>query len=131
MSSSNFECFLVDGQWGSWSPWSKCTRTCGQGRIKRYRKCISPAPANGGKTCPGDRRQSEGCNKDPCGEAELNKRFLNACFRCEDDVDLEEIQRLLRAGADINITDSASRTCLMSDALSLERKIYGYRERTL
>ena len=34
--------------------------------MKRTRECDSPAPANGGETCPGDRSQSEGCNKDPC-----------------------------------------------------------------
>ena len=38
--------------------------------MTRTRSCDSPAPANGGDTCPGDRSQSEGC--DPCPQGMEN-----------------------------------------------------------
>ena len=56
----------VDGNWGSWSPWSSCTKTCGDGLKTRTRLCDSPAPAYGGDTCPGDDSQSDECNNQPC-----------------------------------------------------------------
>ena len=33
--------------------------------MSRTRECDSPAPATEGETCPGDRSQTQGCNKDP------------------------------------------------------------------
>jgi len=56
----------VDGQWGSWGSWSSCTKTCGPGSRSRTRRCDSPAPANGGNKCRGDRSQSGGCSNSPC-----------------------------------------------------------------
>ena len=55
-------------------------------------------------------------------QEELNKDLLSACDSENDEVDLEEVKRLLRAGADINTTDSDGRTCLMHTGRE-ERKI--------
>ena len=39
---------LVNGGWGSWSPWSVCTATCGKNATKySTRACDSPAPLYG------------------------------------------------------------------------------------
>ncbi|XP_060065640.1 SCO-spondin-like, partial [Ylistrum balloti] len=44
----------VDGVWGAWSPWSKCTAKCGEeGNMTRIRHCDNPLPVNGGLTCSG------------------------------------------------------------------------------
>ncbi|TSY41753.1 Unconventional myosin-If [Bagarius yarrelli] len=32
----------VDGQWGAWSPWEECSRTCGGGVSSSVRHCDSP-----------------------------------------------------------------------------------------
>ena len=61
-----FTLFKVDGKWGSWSPWSNCSKTCGEGRISRTRECDSPAPAHGGETCPGIEIEDKICNNGPC-----------------------------------------------------------------
>ncbi|XP_072016614.1 uncharacterized protein [Amphiura filiformis] len=45
------EC-VENGNWGLWSPWSKCSKTCMHGTQTRTRRCNHPAPRNGGKECP-------------------------------------------------------------------------------
>ena len=47
-------------QWGSWSSWSTCTKTCGSGWKSRSRKCDSSDCGDG------DTSQSEECNSKPC-----------------------------------------------------------------
>ncbi|CAH8660274.1 unnamed protein product [Heterobilharzia americana] len=44
----------TDGEWGSWTPWSACTATCGAGLSQRRRRCDSPPPSNGGRPCVGE-----------------------------------------------------------------------------
>ncbi|TNN06222.1 Hemicentin-1, partial [Schistosoma japonicum] len=44
----------TDGEWGSWTPWSACTATCGAGLSQRRRRCDSPPPSNGGRSCVGE-----------------------------------------------------------------------------
>ena len=57
----------VAGMWGKWSDWSACTKSCKYGMQTRNRKCDSPAPANGGKGCVGDSKETRKCNeKVPC-----------------------------------------------------------------
>ncbi|XP_068697131.1 A disintegrin and metalloproteinase with thrombospondin motifs adt-1-like [Montipora foliosa] len=57
----------VDGNWGQWSPWSSCSKSCRQGKYSRERKCDSPAPQHGGKKCEGKATEEGVCNKDiPC-----------------------------------------------------------------
>ena len=58
---------IVDGNYGPWSKWSTCSKTCKEGRQSRTRECNSPAPQYGGMNCTGDSNQSQVCNRDiPC-----------------------------------------------------------------
>nr|XP_061818785.1 A disintegrin and metalloproteinase with thrombospondin motifs 2-like [Nerophis lumbriciformis] len=53
-----------DGEWGSWSSYSSCSRTCGGGVRIRTRICDNPPPANGGRTCSGNSYEFLLCNRD-------------------------------------------------------------------
>uniref|UniRef100_A0A5K3F2B7 Hemicentin-1 n=1 Tax=Mesocestoides corti TaxID=53468 RepID=A0A5K3F2B7_MESCO len=55
----------VDGVWGSWTPWSACSSSCGAGLRQRSRKCDSPPPSNGGKPCPGEPMEDMLCEDLP------------------------------------------------------------------
>jgi len=56
----------VNGTWGEWSKYGACSNTCDGGQKKRSRSCDNPAPANGGKDCPGKGEMSTDCNTQPC-----------------------------------------------------------------
>ena len=56
----------VEGSWGSWRPWSSCSKTCGGGTQTRGRLCDSPAPVYGGGDCRGDQSQEKQCNTHSC-----------------------------------------------------------------
>uniref|UniRef100_A0A8C4QSZ4 ADAM metallopeptidase with thrombospondin type 1 motif, 10 n=1 Tax=Eptatretus burgeri TaxID=7764 RepID=A0A8C4QSZ4_EPTBU len=56
----------VDGLWGSWGAWSKCTRTCGGGVSSSERKCDNPKPTHGGTYCLGVRGRYRSCNTEDC-----------------------------------------------------------------
>ena len=58
--------FLVDGNWGPWSTFGGCSKTCGGGMKYRKRKCDNPAPANGGMDCQGSSNEAQHCNVHPC-----------------------------------------------------------------
>uniref|UniRef100_A0A670YPS4 ADAM metallopeptidase with thrombospondin type 1 motif 8 n=1 Tax=Pseudonaja textilis TaxID=8673 RepID=A0A670YPS4_PSETE len=60
------EMLAVDGNWGPWSSWGPCSRTCGGGVHFSYRDCDSPVPQNAGKYCEGQRVQYESCNTEEC-----------------------------------------------------------------
>jgi len=47
---------------GGWSPWGRCSVSCGGG--SQTRTCTDPSPANGGEDCVGASRQE--CNTDDC-----------------------------------------------------------------
>uniref|UniRef100_A0ABM5GM22 SCO-spondin n=1 Tax=Pogona vitticeps TaxID=103695 RepID=A0ABM5GM22_9SAUR len=55
-----------DGAWGSWSPWTACTVSCGGGMRSRIRACDSPAPQGSGDYCEGPPTQVEACGLNPC-----------------------------------------------------------------
>ncbi|XP_061786536.1 A disintegrin and metalloproteinase with thrombospondin motifs 2-like isoform X2 [Nerophis lumbriciformis] len=55
-----------DGNWGSWSEFGQCSRTCGGGVQFRTRDCDNPRPANGGRTCVGATYQFQMCNTNQC-----------------------------------------------------------------
>ena len=64
-----------DGNWGTWTAWSGCSRTCtnrlaNDVAIKtRSRTCSNPSPAYGGDDCIGRPEDVELCNYNtPCGE---------------------------------------------------------------
>lgn len=63
----------VDGGWSEFGPWSKfseCARTCRGGAKTRYRyrECNNPKPQNGGRFCSGESIHSETapCNTNSC-----------------------------------------------------------------
>ncbi|XP_077465027.1 A disintegrin and metalloproteinase with thrombospondin motifs 2-like isoform X2 [Stigmatopora argus] len=55
-----------DGNWGSWSEFGQCSRTCGGGVHFRTRDCDNPRPANGGRSCVGATYQFQMCNSAEC-----------------------------------------------------------------
>ena len=60
----NLQQFLA---WGAWTPWCKCSETCGSYGIReRVRYCIDPVPTNGGKECRGNSADTEPCNRVLC-----------------------------------------------------------------
>lgn len=65
----------TNGEWGEWSHWSPCTKTCGGGIETAHRSCDSPAPARGGKMCPGKWLKSKMCNIGGCPDS--GKGFLD------------------------------------------------------
>ncbi|XP_048581714.1 uncharacterized protein LOC5511228 isoform X2 [Nematostella vectensis] len=66
------------GGWSSWSLWSSCSRSCGNGVVKRVRSCNFPAPSYGGADCPGDAEEIKACKLQDC--CEIRYRDLG-CFR--------------------------------------------------
>eukprot|EP00927_Polykrikos_kofoidii_P046558 TRINITY_DN40760_c0_g1_i1.p1 TRINITY_DN40760_c0_g1~~TRINITY_DN40760_c0_g1_i1.p1 ORF type:complete len:943 (-),score=114.89 TRINITY_DN40760_c0_g1_i1:221-2857(-) len=60
------ECKLVDCAWGSWRPWTSCSRDCGGGQRSRDRIVETP-PSPGGLACAAVSAQEFGaCNTRPC-----------------------------------------------------------------
>ncbi|XP_057298019.1 SCO-spondin-like isoform X2 [Hydractinia symbiolongicarpus] len=56
----------VNGNWGGWGPYGKCSATCGGGVQATYRSCNNPAPAYGGAQCPGSNKYVRACNTQNC-----------------------------------------------------------------
>lgn len=56
----------VKGAWSCWSPWSRCSATCGGGHYQRTRTCTNPVPANNGDICMGLHLEEALCNTQPC-----------------------------------------------------------------
>lgn len=59
-------CFIVkpiNGNYGPWSAWTLCSKSCGGGVKSRVRNCTNPAPAFGGMDCSalGEPQESEPC----------------------------------------------------------------------
>lgn len=52
--------------WGSWTSWSVCSKTCGNGLKKRTRTCSKSAAQNGGLACSGSSQQTARCNTQRC-----------------------------------------------------------------
>ncbi|XP_056379622.1 hemicentin-1 isoform X2 [Hyla sarda] len=56
----------VHGNWGSWSSWGACSRTCNGGQMRRYRACDNPAPSSSGRGCTGADTEIHKCNPNKC-----------------------------------------------------------------
>ncbi|XP_058791063.1 A disintegrin and metalloproteinase with thrombospondin motifs 9 [Phymastichus coffea] len=56
----------LDGQWGDWSSYGECSRSCGGGIERKYRECNNPAPKHGGNYCVGERVRYRSCNTREC-----------------------------------------------------------------
>ncbi|KAM3915384.1 hemicentin-1 [Leptodactylus fuscus] len=56
----------VHGNWGLWSSWGACSRTCNGGQMRRYRSCDNPTPSNNGRGCTGSDTEIHKCNANKC-----------------------------------------------------------------
>ncbi|XP_039667627.1 hemicentin-1 [Perca fluviatilis] len=56
----------ISGNWGPWSSWGSCSKTCNGGQMRRYRTCDNPGPANGGRACAGADTQIQRCSTANC-----------------------------------------------------------------
>ncbi|XP_069009305.1 hemicentin-1 [Embiotoca jacksoni] len=56
----------ISGNWGPWSSWGSCSKTCNGGQMRRYRTCDNPRPANGGRACAGADTQIQRCSTAIC-----------------------------------------------------------------
>uniref|UniRef100_A0A4W3JWV4 Hemicentin 1 n=1 Tax=Callorhinchus milii TaxID=7868 RepID=A0A4W3JWV4_CALMI len=56
----------IHGNWGPWSSWGTCSRTCNGGQMRRYRTCDNPRPASGGRACAGADTQIQRCSSNIC-----------------------------------------------------------------
>ena len=64
-----FQLFItssVDGNWGAWSSYGKCSTTCGSGTQMRRRNCDRPSMSNGGKRCAGSATERRICSVREC-----------------------------------------------------------------
>ena len=52
----------INGMWGPWAEFSKCSESCGAGTITRTRACDSPLPTFGGLMCVGDFVEKQPCD---------------------------------------------------------------------
>uniref|UniRef100_A0A8C3J9Z0 ADAM metallopeptidase with thrombospondin type 1 motif 3 n=1 Tax=Calidris pygmaea TaxID=425635 RepID=A0A8C3J9Z0_9CHAR len=55
-----------DGNWGPWTKFGSCSRTCGTGVRFRTRQCNNPMPINGGEDCAGVNFEFQLCNTEEC-----------------------------------------------------------------
>lgn len=55
-----------DGVWGTWTLWTACSRSCGDGIKSRSRACNNPLPSLNGKFCDGEPHEVESCNVKSC-----------------------------------------------------------------
>ncbi|XP_042370765.1 hemicentin-1 [Plectropomus leopardus] len=56
----------VSGNWGPWSSWGSCSKSCNGGQMRRHRTCDNPRPANGGRACAGADTQIQRCGTTNC-----------------------------------------------------------------
>ncbi|XP_052285147.1 SCO-spondin-like isoform X5 [Dreissena polymorpha] len=56
----------VDGVWHSWTTWSTCTVTCGNGTSSRDRVCDFPDNTPHGRNCTGSNSDARSCNAELC-----------------------------------------------------------------
>lgn len=52
----------VDGNWGMWSKFTKCSVSCGLGFHQRHRECNDPPPLYGGGDCAGIPLETRECD---------------------------------------------------------------------
>ena len=70
---------IVDGGYGSWTNWTKCSVSCGVGVRTRHRECDSPEPQNGGLSCIeaglGPEDESAECDMGLCPGKVSHRKF--------------------------------------------------------
>ena len=65
-------------QWGEWSPWSRCSKTCGPGIEKRERVCSSSKAFRLGlltSDCPGASQDKRSCEIATCAEQSTQGKY--------------------------------------------------------
>ena len=74
----------MNGGWGEWTDWSKCTVECGGGNQTKTRKCDNPPASGGGIPCEGIIATTRECNIHHCpSKSECLFRFLGRlAFLC-------------------------------------------------
>ncbi|UJR08429.1 hypothetical protein I4U23_012699 [Adineta vaga] len=80
---STDDLLAINGNWGEWSPWSSCTRTCGSAIQKSQRFCDSPKPHNGGQYCSGPSTQIRTCEDNPSCEDSIDMFRHRQCSTYE------------------------------------------------
>ena len=68
-----------DCEWGSWSAWSSCSHTCGQGSLSRTREIIRNGEHNGVLCKTDDRTVSKGTVLGGFGNGSLTKAETPDC----------------------------------------------------
>ncbi|KAL0965371.1 hypothetical protein UPYG_G00280420 [Umbra pygmaea] len=61
----------VDGGWGEWVEWTRCSAECER---HRSRECTSPEPKHGGRLCEGAAMSVDNCTGDLCTQ---NRKLLH------------------------------------------------------
>ncbi|XP_072532054.1 adhesion G protein-coupled receptor B2 isoform X9 [Salminus brasiliensis] len=56
----------VEGQWLDWSPWSRCSVSCGVGSQQRQRRCS--VSVHGWAECKGPHAETRDCTNPSCGD---------------------------------------------------------------
>ncbi|XP_071108101.1 bone morphogenetic protein 1-like [Haliotis cracherodii] len=56
----------IDGEWGTWGEWERCSQPCGGGTQLRRRFCSNPPAVGSGTPCQGETNVSQSCNTTPC-----------------------------------------------------------------
>lgn len=69
IQSCNMKQCPVAGQWGAWSKWTVCSKSCDIGVSQRTRYCNNPEPQNGGRTCVGKGQETRRCSLRTCPRA--------------------------------------------------------------
>lgn len=75
---------VIDGEWGTWSPWTECASECvvksagdaAVGLVSSVRKCDNPEPRNAGKACSGSDSRFRLCDAEKVRMGK-NGAFLN------------------------------------------------------
>lgn len=66
----------IDGNWGSWTSYSACPVTCGNGDRVRTRQCNNPAQSGKGLNCVGPASEVLVCSLYPCAVGKKTLHFF-------------------------------------------------------
>lgn len=68
--------FTVNGGWSEYTPWGKCSKSCGGGMKSRTRTCTNPAPSADGMGCIGSGEETQKCGTNKCQGKTIHKWHL-------------------------------------------------------
>ena len=104
----------LDGNWGSWTPWTRCSQTCGISGgtiLKRTRPCNQPPPMNGGKHCVGNDTETARSCFTPCPgliiiEVKWSTHAQQHWWRRAVKIKYRLLHRLIRDRASVNSSEN-------------------------